>query len=219
MCRRRRELGSHSCAKIPRSLFPASSACSGRRSGEFCRESTRPPLSPVDAEFDPQKVSIGPCAVIEEGCDASGDGTTIHAGAFIGHGVADRCGLCDSLQRRPSMSAVCSGIVSSFTAARRHRRGRLRLRTRPGTPPKDRSGRHRADRRRCRESEPAPPLTVPALAAPGSARAQRSTTSCRSATTASLASIASSSRRRHLRQHAPGRLCHHGRPGRRGRSS
>lgn len=38
------------------------------------------------AIFDPQKVRIGPCAVIED--DARiGDGTIIHAGAFVGQGV------------------------------------------------------------------------------------------------------------------------------------
>ncbi len=40
----------------------------------------------VDAEFDPQKVSIGPCVVIEAGVRL-GAGTTLHAGAFVGHGV------------------------------------------------------------------------------------------------------------------------------------
>ena len=38
------------------------------------------------AIFDPQRVSIGPCAVIEDDVRI-GDGTTIHAGAFVGHGV------------------------------------------------------------------------------------------------------------------------------------
>ncbi|MBL9130175.1 MAG: UDP-3-O-(3-hydroxymyristoyl)glucosamine N-acyltransferase, partial [Verrucomicrobiaceae bacterium] len=41
----------------------------------------------ASAVFDPQKVSIGPCAVIEEGVRL-GVGTTVHAGAFIGHGAA-----------------------------------------------------------------------------------------------------------------------------------
>jgi UDP-3-O-[3-hydroxymyristoyl] glucosamine N-acyltransferase len=40
-----------------------------------------------DAVFDPQKVSIGPHAVIEEGVKI-GDGSTIHAGASIGRGVS-----------------------------------------------------------------------------------------------------------------------------------
>ncbi|WP_461783771.1 LpxD N-terminal domain-containing protein, partial [Prosthecobacter sp.] len=39
-----------------------------------------------DVVFDPQKVSIGPHAVIEEGVKI-GDGTTIHAGVSIGRGV------------------------------------------------------------------------------------------------------------------------------------
>ena len=38
------------------------------------------------AIFDPQKVSIGPCAVIEDDVRI-GDGTIIHAGAFVGHGA------------------------------------------------------------------------------------------------------------------------------------
>ncbi|MFO1438679.1 MAG: UDP-3-O-(3-hydroxymyristoyl)glucosamine N-acyltransferase [Verrucomicrobiaceae bacterium] len=38
------------------------------------------------AVFDPQKVSIGPCAVIEDDVRI-GDGTIIHAGAFVGHGA------------------------------------------------------------------------------------------------------------------------------------
>ena len=37
------------------------------------------------ARFDPERVSIGPCAVIEDDV-VIGDGTTIHAGVFIGHG-------------------------------------------------------------------------------------------------------------------------------------
>jgi UDP-3-O-[3-hydroxymyristoyl] glucosamine N-acyltransferase len=39
-----------------------------------------------DAVFDPQKVSIGPHAVIEEGVSI-GDGTIIHSGVFVGRGV------------------------------------------------------------------------------------------------------------------------------------
>ncbi len=39
-----------------------------------------------DTTFDPQKVSIGPNAVIESGV-AIGDGSIIHAGAYIGRGV------------------------------------------------------------------------------------------------------------------------------------
>lgn len=39
-----------------------------------------------DVEFDPQRVSIGPGAVIESGVRL-GHGSSIHAGAFIGHGV------------------------------------------------------------------------------------------------------------------------------------
>lgn len=35
--------------------------------------------------YDPQQVSIGPCAVIEDDV-VIGDGTVIHGGAFIGHG-------------------------------------------------------------------------------------------------------------------------------------
>lgn len=38
------------------------------------------------AQFNPEQVSIGPCAVIEENV-IIGDGTTIHAGVFIGHGA------------------------------------------------------------------------------------------------------------------------------------
>ncbi len=37
----------------------------------------------ADAVFDPQKVSIGPHVVIEEGVKI-GDGTTLHAGAYVG---------------------------------------------------------------------------------------------------------------------------------------
>lgn len=38
------------------------------------------------AQFNPETVSIGPCAVIEEDV-VIGDGTVIHAGVFIGHGT------------------------------------------------------------------------------------------------------------------------------------
>lgn len=38
------------------------------------------------AVFDPQKVSIGPCAVIEDDVRI-GDGTIIHAGTFVGQGA------------------------------------------------------------------------------------------------------------------------------------
>lgn len=37
------------------------------------------------ALFDPQKVSIGPCVVIEDDV-VIGEGTVIHAGTFVGHG-------------------------------------------------------------------------------------------------------------------------------------
>ncbi|MCW0218923.1 MAG: UDP-3-O-(3-hydroxymyristoyl)glucosamine N-acyltransferase [Prosthecobacter sp.] len=37
------------------------------------------------AQFDPERVSIGPCAVIEEDV-VIGNGSVIHAGAYIGHG-------------------------------------------------------------------------------------------------------------------------------------
>lgn len=37
------------------------------------------------AQFDPERVSIGPCVVIEDGV-VLGDGTVVHAGVFIGHG-------------------------------------------------------------------------------------------------------------------------------------
>ncbi|GAA5144170.1 UDP-3-O-(3-hydroxymyristoyl)glucosamine N-acyltransferase [Prosthecobacter algae] len=38
------------------------------------------------AQFNPERVSIGPCAVIEENV-VIGDGTIVHAGVFIGHGA------------------------------------------------------------------------------------------------------------------------------------
>jgi len=38
------------------------------------------------ARFNPEFVSIGPCAVIEEDVEI-GDGTVVHAGVFIGHGA------------------------------------------------------------------------------------------------------------------------------------
>jgi UDP-3-O-[3-hydroxymyristoyl] glucosamine N-acyltransferase len=38
------------------------------------------------AVFDPQKVSIGPCAVIEDDVTI-GDGTIVQAGVFVGHGA------------------------------------------------------------------------------------------------------------------------------------
>jgi UDP-3-O-[3-hydroxymyristoyl] glucosamine N-acyltransferase len=40
----------------------------------------------ADAQFDPGRVCIGPCAVIEHGAKI-GDGSTIGAGSFIGEGV------------------------------------------------------------------------------------------------------------------------------------
>lgn len=39
----------------------------------------------TSVQFDPQRVSIGPCVVIEDNVTL-GEGTVIHAGAFIGHG-------------------------------------------------------------------------------------------------------------------------------------
>ena len=43
-------------------------------------------LVAADVAFDPQKVSIGPHAVIESGVHL-GDGCTIHAGVYVGRGV------------------------------------------------------------------------------------------------------------------------------------
>ncbi|MBL9180882.1 MAG: UDP-3-O-(3-hydroxymyristoyl)glucosamine N-acyltransferase [Verrucomicrobiaceae bacterium] len=54
------------------------------REGSFGVDSTASVSS--KAIFDPQKVSIGPCAVIEDDVRI-GDGTIIHAGAFVGHGA------------------------------------------------------------------------------------------------------------------------------------
>lgn len=86
------------------------------------------------AVFDPQKVSIGPCAVIEDDVRI-GDGTIIHAGVFIGHGaqigencvlhpnatVRERCVLGNRVMLHSSCVIGADGFGYELVKGRHHK--------------------------------------------------------------------------------------------------
>ncbi len=85
----------------------------------------------TSAVYDPQKISIGPCAVIEDDV-IIGDGTVIHAGVFVGQGsrigkdcvlysnctVKDRCVLGNRVIIHTSSAIGTDGFGYEFSNGR-----------------------------------------------------------------------------------------------------
>ena len=136
------------------------------------------------------------------------EGVTLEPGAIVGREARDRHGHDCRRRCRGRLSGVYGQQLlyrpgrdgdprvdrrpRDLPCGRAHRAGRIRLRHERQGPPQSAAGRPRDSSATMSRSAPTPPSTAAPRRTRSSAKAPRSTTSCRSPTTSSSAAIASS---------------------------